>query len=686
MGKRRIANKGSVQHQRDYRKRQSGLDIEIPPVKDPERRERCSGSLLLFAETYCKPLLYLAPADMHKEIAADFQRVALYGGRAARAAPRGGGKTIWCLIAILWAVLYGHRKFFIYACENHSLSDDRLVILKAWLERGIQGDKTLLEDFPEVTAPIIALEGRPQRAASLMVDGVPCDLRWTASEIVLPTVAGSKCSGARVATTGLNSGIRGSLGEMGRPDGVVIDDPMGDEAAASAGVINKRKKIINKGITQLVGMGKNISLFMLCTIIEKNDIGDQYTDKETYPAWNGKRYTFLYEMPEDIPELWKEYIRLRKEKSEDDPDARAAHSFYLDNRVAMDNGHGCTLPLAYVGGHVYDGEDQCNILEDGTEVESSAIQHAYNVIADDGLETFLSELQNEPIDEYEGIMKPLTIQEVALKENGLERGIVPHGLETVVVHVDCGTRTDIHYSVCAFGEGFTGSIIDWGTFKVDESKPADVALTDGLETAIPNILERHYKGERNGIRYEVQLLLIDSGYQANTVYNYCNRNPYKHITFPVKGEGTDNFSIPKSRAVKVPHGAGWWYGEAKDSRQFVYHVHANYWKDLVDARLRVGMGGRGCLSFNLNGKKGNSELIQSITSESAHPEFRKKTGETYNAWKNKINRRDNHIWDTIVNCHMAASRMGVSLEEAIVRIKTVRKRPAVSGRGVRRKY
>jgi len=638
----------------------------------------------LFAETYCKLLLYLTPADMHKEIAEDFQRIALYGGRAARAAPRGGGKTIWCLIAILWATVYGHRKFFIYACENHSLSDDRLAILKAWFERGIMRDTTFNDDFPEICAPIKALEGIAQRANALMVDGVPCDMRWTAKEIILPTVAGSLCSGARIATTGLNSGIRGSLGEMGRPDGVVIDDPMGDEAAASQTTIAKRKKIINKGISQLVGMGKNIALFMLCTIIERGDIGDQYTDKLLYPAWNGKRYKFLYEMPEEIPDLWKEYIRLRKEKSEDDPDARAAHTFYLDNRLDMDKDHGCTLPLAYVGGHVYDGEDQCNILEDGSEVESSAIQHAYNVIADDGLETFLSELQNEPIDEYEGVVKPLTVAEVGAKENSLAKGIVPHGLETVVAYFDCGTVTDIHYAVCAFGEGFTGAVIDWGKFKVDENKPADIALTAGLSAAIPTILERAYTGERNGNKYDIQLVLVDSGYQTDTVYNYCNRNPYRHITFPAKGEGTDNFAIPKTR--KTTHGQGWWYGEAKDSRQSVYHCHANHWKDLTDARLRVDIGGRGCLSFNRNGKKGNGELVQSLTSEAPHKAFKRKTGDTYSAWQAKLNRHDTHAWDCVVNCHMVAARMGIRLEETVVRIKTVRKRPTVQGKGVRRKY
>jgi len=680
----KIANKGAVQTQRDYRARKSGTDIEIPDVEDPERKARCADCLMQFAKTYFKPVLYLEPQEMHIVLATDLQDRALHGGRKAMAAPRGSGKTTWVLIAILWAILYGHRRFLVYACENHSLADDRLAIIKSWLERGVMGDTTLHNDFPEVCAPIAALEGRPQRAASLQVDGIPCDLKWTSETIVLPTVAGSMCSAARIATTGLKGGVRGSVDAWGRPDYVAIDDPMGDEGAGSLTVIKKIIKVIKKGITQLVGQGKNIAIMMPCTIIERGDIGDQYTDRELNPVWNGVRYKYLSEMPDEIPVMWQKYIQLRKEKSDDDQYARAAHNFYLENREEMDVGHTCTLPTSYVGCHVLEDGEPSNILPDGSEIESSAIEHAYNIIADDGLDTFLSELQNEPIDEFEGIVKPLTIKGVREKQNGVERGIVPHGLNTVVAYFDCGTKTDIHFAVCAFGDGFTGAVIDWGKFRVDDNIPAGQAVMAGLEKGVPAVLGREYVSERGGASLNIQIALIDSGYETHTVYNFCNRNQHKLITFPTKGEGTDHFMVPKAR--RVSHGYGWWHGEAKDSNQFVYHVDANLWKSFVDARLRIGIGAGGCLSLNMHGKKGNLELIDSITSEAPYSAFKKRGGDEYQSWKLKINRRDNHLYDCVVGCHVAAARMGIGLDEKTVRVKTVRKHPTVKGQGIRRKY
>lgn len=649
--------RNQADYQREYRRRNSGLDISIPAAADPERRAQCSRSLVLFAITYFRPLLYLALADMHREIASDFEHRALYGGRTAVAAPRGSGKSIWCLIGIVWAILYGHRRYVIYACENHSLADERLAIIKAWLEHGVMGDTTLLSDFPEVCAPIAALEGRSQRAASMTVNGEPVNMRWTADVIVFPTVAGSACSGARIATTGLSAGVRGSLDAEGRPDYVVIDDPMGDEAAASAAIIRKRRKNINKGMAWLGGQGKTIAMNMLCTIIERNDIGDQYTDRSQSPAWNGRRYQYLKGFNTDTPELAKEYIRLRREKSEDDPDARTAHRFFLDHAADFAAMWEPTLPDAYAGRHVLENGAPCNLLPDGSEVESSAVEHALNVIADDGMDTFLSEFQNAPVDEYEGAIVPLTVAEVLARENGLPRGVVPHGLTTLVAQFDCGTRTDIHFAVCAFGAGFTGAVIDYGVFPVDESAPADAAVLAGLTAACADVLHRAYAPERGGNDLSVSLALIDSGFETNTVYDFCNRNPQKHITFPSKGEGSDNFAIPKRKGIT--HGAGWWYGEARDSRQMVYHVHANWWKSFVDARLRVGLGGAGALSINTR-PLGNQSLAESLTSEAPRPAFLKKTGDQYNAWALKVGRTDNHLYDCVVGCHMAAGRMGVT--------------------------
>ena len=115
--------------------RQQQAAVTIPPVKNKRRRAACKKTLAKFCKTYFPATFYMPMEEMHGEIMADMERLILHGGRLALAAPRKSGKTMICLVAILWALLYGHRRSVIYACESVELAKDRVEILKAWLAR-----------------------------------------------------------------------------------------------------------------------------------------------------------------------------------------------------------------------------------------------------------------------------------------------------------------------------------------------------------------------------------------------------------------------------------------------------------------------------------------------------------------------------------------------------------------------
>jgi hypothetical protein len=86
----------------------------------------------------------------------------------------------------------------------------------------------------------------------------------------------------------------------------------------------------------------------------------------------------------------------------------------------------------------------------------------------------------------------------------------------------------------------------------------------------------------------------------------------------------------------------------------------NYWKSFIHARLAVAMGDRGCLS--LFGDKAEQHRL---FAEHLTAEYRVKTegrGRTVDEWKMRPERGDNHWFDCLVGCAVAASIQGAVLQ------------------------
>jgi hypothetical protein len=172
-------------------------------------------------------------------------------------------------------VLYGHREFvcLIGSDEGHAM--DMLDAIKMELE----GNELLLEDFPEVVYPIHCLDGIANRCNGQLYKGERTHISWTAREIVLPTIPGSKASGAIIKIAGIMGRIRGMKykradGKTVRPSLVVLDDPQTDELARSLSQCATRESI-------LAGPGKKISGIIPCTVIRP---GNDKT--RSFPGWS----------------------------------------------------------------------------------------------------------------------------------------------------------------------------------------------------------------------------------------------------------------------------------------------------------------------------------------------------------------------------------------------------------------
>ena len=204
------------------------------------------------------------------------------GGQFAYAMPRGNGKTSLCIGAVLWAMMFGHRKFIVPVCATGPKAEHFLESIKTIVET----NDRLLKVFPEVCYPIALLERINNRATGQLLDGEHTRIKWTGKRLILPTVGDSPSSGVIVHAAGLLGSVRGlsqaspdgidddedafwdstedleeafsaeelAGGGMIRPDAAILDDPQTDESAKMPAQTEKRLQTINKAILNLVFM------------------------------------------------------------------------------------------------------------------------------------------------------------------------------------------------------------------------------------------------------------------------------------------------------------------------------------------------------------------------------------------------------------------------------------------------
>ena len=217
----------------------------------------------------------------------------------------------------------------------------------------------------------------------------------------MPTIPGSKASGAIIKVAGITGRIRGMKfkradGQSVRPSLVVIDDPQTDESARSISQCATRESILAGAVLGLAGPGKKIAGVMPCTVIRPGDMADNILDRDKHPEWNGERTKMVYAFPAN-EKLWAKYAEIRAESLRARTRAGdEATEFYRHNREEMDAGAVIAWPERY------------------NHDELSAIQHAMNLKLQDEA-AFCAEYQNEPLPEETPQDDELTADQVAAR-------------------------------------------------------------------------------------------------------------------------------------------------------------------------------------------------------------------------------------------------------------------------------
>lgn len=647
------------------RLRASERDIKIRIPKEPNRRRDCLADGELFLTTYF-PEVFFEPftadrRDMHDSIV----RAAMYGGDQAIAGTRGEGKTKLAIYTALFLTLTGLSTFPMVIGKNQRKSEAELRTVREKLQQS----QLLLEDFPELCMPLQAIGGWSSRARMQTVAGEFCNAELAADHLIYPTIGRHQLpdewpddlepvsQGQILASIGIDGGIRGTNYRDKRPTIAIIDDIEDRQAAESDALIEKNEEIIEQDIGGLAASAERVARVFLCTIQNRKCVAFKFTDPKQKPSWKGKRYRKMIKAP-DRMDLVQEYMKLRIERAQDDPDARAAFRFWRDNQTEIERDCVISNPSSY----------SKKMHEDGEPLELSAVQAYYNKVADLGEKAVATEIDNDPPEEVGPQGSGLTWQTVDSRRSGLDRYQLPANASCLTVGIDLGKYL-CHWVVVAWWKGAGGTIIDYGRAEVvgtDRNMDNEASEPQIYKTLLnwrDQLLAKEYV-DAAGTRRTVDAVFVDSGTFTDAAYQFV-RDVHGAPFYVSKGIGNYRDKTTETDRIKPGNHLHASYQEAQ--HLWLYELDTDYWKQFVHERFLtptfdeqnfLRRGALSLFSFPGDSATRHTAFAQHIVAEELVSEF--KEGKGVKTYWNVVN--DNNHWlDATYLSAAAASARGIYL-------------------------
>jgi hypothetical protein len=622
------------------------------------RRRKCRASLRLFLKTYFPDAFCLPWSPDHLRVIDKIEAAVLRGGLFALAMPRGSGKSTICERAMLWALLYGFRRFGCLIGATERAAE----LMLEHVKRELLFNERLAKDFPEVVYPLRRLEDNARRAKGQLWDGAQTLIDWSATRLTFPTCPKSKISGSTLTVAGLTGSLRGqshvlASGEIIRPTFILADDPSTREASESKIQTAQRVAILNADLLGMAGPGQTVAAVVPCTVIANGDMADQLLDRDKNPQWQGERTKMVYALPTNEA-LWQEYRQSREDSFRNDGDGHQATDFYREHRAEMDEGATVAWPERF------------------NADELSAVQHAMNLKFRNEA-AFMAEYQNNPKPPAVAGEVVLSAEEIGRKVNGRQRGEVAKGCECLTAFIDVHDDL-LYWAVCGWEKDFTGYGIGYGTFPeqtkryftLASAQPTlqqqfsgggkESAIFAGLEYFAADLLARNYTRD-DGAALQIGRLLIDSGYMPEIVHSAIRKLNQTVIAMPSKGVGIGASNRPFSEYERRPGDVmgHYWRIPAAHGRELrTVHIDTNFWKSLFQGRLATALGDRGAFSLY-----GTERTDHQLVADHLSAETRTQTqgrGRTLYEWKQRPG-AENHLLDAFVGCAVGASMLGCSL-------------------------
>lgn len=589
-------------------KRSKNKEVQVPPCADPERRALLESDDAEWLRYYFDDpeTGFWYPFTLQQlAMIEGIRKAIIFGGDQALAASRGEGKTKICERLLLKYTLQGLIKFSVLFAATATAAEDSLQAMRDAVEH----NEKLLLDYPEVCVPVRALEDTPNRAHYQVCTGKRHDngepyekissrFTWCGKEIVLPNVPGSPAARGTIATRGLDSAVRGLNKKDRRPQVAVIDDPDTDETINSPEQAKKLERRIDRGIAGLGGQQRGVARIILTTLQSPDCVSAWFTDPGKKPSFHGRRFRFLLKRPTH-EDKWDEYVMMRQQDFREvdaagnptDEFARHAHAFYLENKSVMDAG----AEVANL--NRYDGR----LLDDGSQMEVSALQRYFNEVARIGPDAVSAEYDNDPPAEAGPVESGITPHRIQRQLSGYERKVIPSGCTLLTCGVDV-RKIALHWVVRAWMPDGTGYTIDYGVHEVlgtqigDDNIGVDRAI---LRAVLACIEERKAAGymKADGELLPIALMLVDAGWKTDAVKTACKQAGLG--VYPVMGFGKSsgcaqaNFSPAQKQTPTCKPGDGWKL--VRKEKVWLVEADADRWKTWEHDRWLTAPGKPGCM-------------------------------------------------------------------------------------------
>lgn len=598
----------------------------------------------------------------------------LQGGRIVEAFPRGFAKTAILMRACLWAAIYDHRSMIMLYSKNVESADELL----EGIQTELTGNGILHELYPRICVPFRALHGSSHRAKHQSYNGQLTKVNLKEGVIRFATIPKEKSSGNMIISLPMSS-ARGKQKTIAvddetyvlRPDFVAIDDPSDEDISGSKRLTEKLVAMIKKGVLRGGGHTKTLPVAMAVTVIEPKDCADTFLNDA---SWQSLRIPMMHKMPVD-KELWDEYRDIRLGFDPTVPGALIlarieSAKFYLENQEKMDEGAEPVWEWAYE-------------YEDEPQTEFSAIQHAMNILIDEGPSVFNCECQNNPEDDEQS-RTVLDRESLMVKQHHTTRHILPRDTEKVVAFVDLGLHV-FWYGVAGFAMNFEGYLVDRETYPkqdrrlfaksaiptrfADQAAYASFLNEDGsvrdengiiynaLHALLPKMLEAKYVRDKDGARMQIDRIGVDSRKWTSVVYQVISEIDNDRIV-PTMGWGSSKTNPPiANRKAKQNErkGPGYLYKESQDNNPRVLEIDTNERKTFAIKRLVAPLKSTS-FSFFEHDAEAHELMVDHCFAEYSRL-VETKWGDI-TTWHHKHNKPDNDYWDVITGLMALASFEG----------------------------
>lgn len=657
---------------------------EIPSIERWDMRMDCRMNLRAFLEGYFPHKFRLGWSPHHLRLIDMLQRAILEGLQQAIGFPRGSGKTTISQCSVLWATLYGHRRFVMLMGAEDTKAKQHMEAVQS----EILTNDHLFADFPEVIFPFRTTEGNSIRASRQLYRGEPTLIKIASDRLKFPQIDPTKKANNAGAVihvgTVCGSASRGPVVDGKRPDLVLIDDPQTRLSAKSRLMTRERHNSIAGDIMGMAGPDVNLSALLTCTVIYRSDLADTLLDRKKHPEWHGIRIKMVDSFPSNTA-LWDKWADLVRECQENELDLKQAHEFYESNRNAMDDGATVYWEHRIQPGFV------------------SAIESAMYLYYRDP-HTFASEYQNDPEEQSDVDDELPTPEEIRQRLHRCRPGIVPSPVQHLTAFVDVQEKM-LYFAVIGWENNYTGYVIDYGTWPEQRRnyfQKTDKGLLTvghqlrgaGWDACLRNALEQLVIGKlcgtftrEDGIEMRITRGLIDANWGQSTdiVYGFLKDKKLAPVWYPSHGRyvrATNPALNDKKKRPGEKRGLHWnmTRSETHNLERVLYDT--NFWKSMHAQRWKTLPGDPGAIY--LPDRRKHELVADHLRSEYGVTVEAK--GRKVTEWLQRPERPDNDWLDCFVGCTLAASMLGVQTKAIQTIVPKTRERRRITAESAAEAY